>query len=106
MSKLIAAAALTAGALGAIGGTAEAATAGTASATGVTKGFATTYSSPSNQTGVVHHLQANTEVTTMCFREGQVLNGNPLWFIINVEGQSGYIHRDLIAVPEGSVGHC
>ena len=103
MSKLIAAAALTAGALGAIGGTAEAAT---ASATGVTKGFATTYSSPSNQTGVVHHLQPNTEVTTMCFREGQVLNGNPLWFIINVDGQSGYIHRDLIAVPEGSVGHC
>ena len=104
MSKLVAAAALTAGALGALGGTAEAA--GAESVIGVTKGFATTYSSPSNQSGVVHHLQANTPMTTMCFREGQVLNGNPLWFIVNVDGQSGYIHRDLIAVPEGSVRHC
>lgn len=104
MSKLVAAAALTAGAFGALGGTAEAAE--PLSVTGVAKGFATTYSSPSNVTGVVHHLQANTPVTTMCFREGQVLNGNPLWFIINVNGESGYIHRDLLAVPEGSVGHC
>lgn len=104
MSKLVAAAALTAGAFGAFGGTAEAAE--PPSAIGVTKGFATTYSSPSNQTGAVHHLPANTPVTTMCFREGQVLNGNPLWFIVNVNGESGYIHRDLIAVPEGSVGHC
>ncbi len=104
MGKLIAAAALTAGAFGAIGGAVEAAE--PQSVIGVTKGFATTYSSPSNQTGVVHHLPANTEVSTMCFREGQVLNGNPLWFIVNVNGESGYIHRDLIAVPEGSLGHC
>ena len=104
MSKLIAAAALTAGAFAAVGGTAEAA--GAQSAPGVTKGFATTYSSPSNETGTVHHLPANTPVTVMCFREGQVLNGNPLWFIVNVDGDSGYLHRDLLAVPEGSVGHC
>lgn len=104
MSKLIAAAALTAGAFGALGGTAEAAE--PEPVIGITKGFATTYSSPSNETDVVHHLQANTSVNTMCFREGQVLDGNPLWFIVNVDGQSGYIHRDLITLPEGSVRHC
>jgi len=53
----------------------------------------------------VHHLQAGTEVDTLCFREGQLLNGNPLWFIVNVDGQSAYVHRDLIAPPAG-VPHC
>ena len=33
-----------------------------------------------------------------------MLNGNPLWFIINVNGASAYVHRDLIAV--GAVPHC
>ena len=104
MSKLITLAVLsTAGVLTGLG---PAAAAETTSASGTIKGFATTYTSPSNQSVPVHHLQAGTEVDTLCFREGQVLNGNPLWFIINVEGQSGYIHRDLLAIPEGSVGHC
>ena len=104
MSKLIAIAALsTAGVLTGMGGTAEAA--GAASATGTIKGFATTYTSPSNQSMAVHHLPAGTQVETLCFREGQVLNGNPLWFIINVEGQSAYVHRDLIA-PPGNLPHC
>jgi len=104
MSKLIALAALsTAGVLTGLGGTAEAA--GTGSGTGTIKGFATSYTSPSNQSVVVHHLQEGTSVDTLCFREGQVLNGNPLWFIINVEGQSAYVHRDLIVPPAGTP-HC
>ena len=103
MSKFIALAALsTAGVLTGLGG-AEAA--GAASATGTIKGFATTYTSPSNQSVVVHHLQERTQVDTLCFREGQVLNGNPLWFIINVDGQSAYVHRDLIA-PPADLPHC
>ena len=53
----------------------------------------------------VHHLPAGTQVETLCFREGQVLNGNPLWFIINVDGQSAYVHRDLIA-PPANLPHC
>jgi hypothetical protein len=104
MSKLLALAALsTAGVLTGLVGTAEAA--GAASAPGTIKGFATTYTSPSNQSVVVHHLQAGTQVETLCFREGQVLNGNPLWFIINVDGQSAYVHRDLIA-PPADLLHC
>jgi len=104
MSKLIVLAALSAaGVLTGLGGTAEAA--GAASATGTIKAFATTYTSPSNQSVAVHHLPASTQVDTLCFREGQVLNGNPLWFIINVDGQSAYVHRDLIA-PPANVPHC
>ena len=105
MSKLIALAALsTAGVLTGLGG-AEAAAAASATVTGAIKGFATTYTSPSNQSVVVHHLQEGTQVDTLCFREGQVLNGNPLWFIINVDGQSAYVHRDLIA-PPADLPHC
>jgi hypothetical protein len=105
MSKVIAIAALsTAGVLtGLGGGTAEAA--GVESDKGTIKAFATTYTSPSNKSVPVHHLQAGTEVDTLCFREGQLLNGNPLWFIVNVDGQSAYVHRDLIAPPAG-VPHC
>ena len=104
MSNLIAVAALsTAGVLTGLGGPAESADA--ASATGTIKGFATTYTSPSNQSVVVHHLQEGTQVDTLCFREGQVLNGNPLWFIINVDDQSAYVHRDLIA-PPADLPHC
>ena len=104
MSKVIAIAALsTAGVLTGLGaGTAEAAV---ESDKGTIKAFATTYTSPSNKSVPVHHLQAGTEVDTLCFREGQVLNGNPLWFIVNVDGQSAYVHRDLIAPPAG-VPHC
>ncbi len=105
MSKLIALAALsTAGVLtGLGGGTAEAAE--TASGTGTIKGFATSYTSPSNQSVAVDHLPDGTSVDTLCFREGQVLNGNPLWFIINVDGQSAYVHRDVI-VPPANLPHC
>lgn len=103
MFKLLAVAALSgAGLMTGLGTAAEAAT--SQPVTGVIKGFATTYSSPTDQSAVMHHLQAGTEVDTYCVREGQVLNGNPLWFIINVNGASGYVHRDLIAV--GSVPHC
>ena len=105
MSKLIAAAALsTAGVLTGLGaGVAEAGE--TAVGKGVIKAFATTYTSPSNQSDKVHHLQPGTEVDTFCYREGQVLDGNPLWFIVNVDGQSAYVHRDLIN-PPADVPHC
>ena len=104
MNKLATLAVLsTAGVLTGLGATAAAAEA--TSGTGTIKGFATSYSSPSNQSVPVHHLQAGTQVDTLCFREGQVLGGNPLWFIINVDGQSAYVHRDLIAPPAG-LPHC
>ena len=104
MSKLITLAVMsTAGILTGLGGAAEAA--GASSASGTIKGFATTYTSPSNQSVAVHHLQEGTQVDTLCFREGQVLNGNPLWFIINADGQSAYVHRDLIVPPAG-LPHC
>jgi hypothetical protein len=105
MSKLIAAVALSAAGVftGVGGGVAETAEVG--SAKGVIKSFATTYTSPSNDSVRVHHLQPGTEVDTHCFREGQVLNGNPLWFIVNVDGQSAYVHRDMLN-PPANLPHC
>ena len=105
MNKLLAIAALSgAGLVTGIGTAAAAETATSQPVTGVIKGFATTYSSPSNQSEAMYHLQAGTQVDTHCVREGQVLNGTPLWFIINVDGASAYVHRDLISV--GKVPHC
>jgi hypothetical protein len=104
MSKLLAVAALSgAGLMAGLGGATEAAAG--QPVPGVIKGFATVYSSPSDQSERMYHLQPDTTVDTWCYREGQVLNGNPLWFIINVDGLSGYVHRDLIAVDR-NVPHC
>lgn len=103
VKKMLAVAAMSgAGVLAGIG-TAEAATS-SEPVTGVIKGFATTYSSPSNESARMYHLQAGTQVDTYCYREGQVLNGNPLWFVINVDGDTAYVHRDLISVDD--VPHC
>lgn len=103
MSKMLAVAALSGAGFMAGIGSADAATT-SEPVTGVIKGFATAYSSPSDESTRMYHLQAGTQVDTHCYREGQVLNGNPLWFIINVDGTSAYVHRDLISVD--SVPHC
>jgi hypothetical protein len=91
---------------------AVAATAGTASAAeevagkpGTIIGYATSYTSPSNTSIPVHHLKPGTNVETMCFREGQVLNGNPYWFLIKYDGQTAYVHRDAISAPH-DLRHC
>jgi len=99
MKNMLTVAALSGAGLLAGIGTAEAAST-SKPVTGVMKGFATTYSSPSNESARMYHVQAGTQVDTYCYREGQVLNGNPLWFIINVDGTSAYVHRDLIAVDD------
>ena len=102
-------------ALGAVGVTALAAagwqpdTAKAATTPAVGKGtiigYATTYTSPSNASIPVHHLKPGDEVETYCFRQGQVLNGNPYWFAINTGGETAYVHKDSISVPDG-VLHC
>jgi len=103
MSKLLAVAALSgAGLMAGIGNSAEAAT--SQPVTGWTKGFTTAYSSPTNQSKVMYDLDADTSVDTYCWREGQVLDGDPRWFIINTKGASAYVHVDLISV--GEVPHC
>ena len=104
MRKLVAIAALsTAAAAGAVG---LASTASAAAPTGHIKHFATSYTSPSNTSIPVHTgLKAGTEVETLCFREGQRLNGNSYWFLIKKDGDMGYVHRDSIA-PPADTRHC
>jgi hypothetical protein len=104
MSKLLAVAALSGAGLMAGIGTAEAAA--SEPVTGWTKGFATAYSSPSNQSKGMYTVEANTQVDTYCYREGQVLEGDPRWFIVNTNGASAYVHVPLISVDPNEVGHC
>jgi hypothetical protein len=78
--------------------------AGSASATdaniGYIKQYGISYSSPSDATAPVHKgLPPGTPVDTLCVRKGQVLNDNPYWFLIEKDGDVGYVHRDDIAPP-------
>lgn len=67
----------------------------------------TSYTSPSNQsTPMRTDLTAGTQVETLCFTEGQELNGNHYWFRIVKDGEhGGYVHRDAISGASG-LKHC
>ena len=97
MSKLLAVATLSGAAMMTGIGTAEAET--PAPVTGTIKSFTTAYSSPSNQSSSMYRLDAGTQVDAHCYREGQELEKNPLWLIINVEGVSAYVHAYQIHTP-------
>ena len=105
MRKLIALATLSAVAgIGAVAGVAGTASADTS--TSIIKNYTTSYTSPSDTSFPVHKgLQPYTPVETMCFREGQTLRNNPLWFLIEKDGNLGYVHRDAIDV-KGAVPPC
>src|SRR5215467_15401772 len=60
---------------------------------GIIKDFTTSHVSPSNETGVVHTgLEKGERVDIHCFREGQQLDGNGYWFVIEKSGDAGYVH--------------
>jgi hypothetical protein len=105
MRKRFALAALSAVAgLGAVVGLAG--TAGATESTGYIKHHTTSFTSPSTVSTAVHHnLTPETPVNTKCFREGQVRNGNPYWFLIEKNGDLGYVHVDAISAPKDTP-HC
>lgn len=109
MRKLIALTLSTVAAAGAVVGLAG--TAGASSAdtlTGTIKTYTTSYSSPSDRSVPVHlNLLPAEKVDTLCFREGDEINGNAYWFKIRKGGETGYVHRDLIVPPsETELKHC
>jgi hypothetical protein len=65
----------------------------------------TSYSSPSQATMPVHSLRPGDQVETLCFTEGQSVNGNAYWFRISRNGDSGYVHRDAM-IPPTELRHC
>ena len=108
MRKLIGLAALSA----AVGVGALAGFAGTAGATeatgapGLITQVTTSYSSPSNLSVPVHEdLQPGTTVDTLCYRQGQSLNGTSVWFMIGKDGERSYVNRAAIQ-PLGDVPAC
>jgi hypothetical protein len=104
MRKLVLIAALSLAGVAAIVGPATAA-APQAAGTGTIINYATSYTSPSNTSIPVHHLVPGEQVETLCFREGQVLNGNPYWFLIRSDGETAYVHRGSISPPP-DLRHC
>jgi hypothetical protein len=105
MRKRIAIATLSAVAgIGAVAGLAG--PAGAMDSTGYIKQYTTSYTSPSNISIPVHHNMApGTPVSTLCFREGQAQNGNSTWFLIEKNGDLGYVHLDGISAPKDT-RHC
>ena len=104
MKKVLALAALSAVAgfagLAGVAGSANAADADAAANTGYIKQYTMSYSSPSVHTDMVHRgLQPGTPMETHCVREGQLLNGNSRWFIVEKDGDVGYVHGDVISAP-------
>jgi len=99
MRMLLAAAALSAAGLMTGIGTAGAETATPPPVTGTVKDFTTAYSSPTNQSIAMYRLYPGNQVDTHCVREGQVLDGNPQWLIVNVDGVSAYVHAYQISTP-------
>jgi hypothetical protein len=111
MRTRIALAALSAVAgLGALVGFAGQASAANDSAASTTTGwikqYTTSFTSPSTTSIPVHTgLSEGTPVDVHCFREGQKINGNGYWFIIEKDGEVGYVHRDAISAPT-TTPHC
>jgi hypothetical protein len=105
MRTRIALAALTAVAgLGALAGFAGQASAANVSAetsaTGYIKQPTTSFSSPSANSAPVHlGLTDGTPVEVHCFREGDKVGGNARWFIIEKDGDAGYVHQSAIWAP-------
>jgi hypothetical protein len=70
------------------------------SSTGYIKQYATSYVSPSQFTLPVHKgLAPGEPVKTHCARQGLPLNGSSVWFIIEKDGDAGYVHSGDISVP-------
>jgi hypothetical protein len=111
MRTRIALAALSAVAgLGALVGFAGQANAASTSAdsttTGYIKQYTTSYTGPSTTASVVHTgLAEETPVDVRCFREGEKINGNGYWFLVEKGGDLGYVHRDAIWAPH-TTPHC
>jgi hypothetical protein len=71
----------------------------------VTK-YAASFTGPSTTASVVHEmLEPDTVVDAYCFRIGQPLDGNAVWFAINHDGETGYIHRAALSAPT-DLPHC
>jgi hypothetical protein len=87
------------GALAGLAGLAGSANA-TETSTGYIKQYTMSYVSPSENTRPVHKgLAPGEPVLTHCAREGQPLDGSSVWFIIEKDGDAGYVHSGDISVP-------
>jgi hypothetical protein len=103
--RILFAAAAGLAAVGVVGLAGVAGAAEYADPTGLIIAPATSYSSPSNQSGPIRSLSPGTGVRTVCFTEGQTLVGNHNWFRISEADGSGYVHRSAISVAPG-LRHC
>ncbi len=73
--------------------------------TGYVKDYTTSFTSPSDTSVAVHHLDPGTTVDTYCFRNGQAHGGQAAWFAINHDGETAYVHSSALSVST-TLPHC
>jgi hypothetical protein len=82
--------------------------AGTAGATeqnGIITRATTSYTSPSNNSAPVLSLAPGTAVETVCYTEGQHLDGSNYWFRVLHDDTSSFVPRASIT-PPSELRHC
>jgi hypothetical protein len=103
MRKIIVAVA--AAALAALAMIGLAGTAGAAEQNGIITRATTSYTSPSNHSEPVLSLAAGTQVETVCYTEGQLVEGSSRWFRVRHDDSSSFVNRASITPPAG-LRHC
>ncbi|MEO8907329.1 MAG: SH3 domain-containing protein [Microbacteriaceae bacterium] len=114
-TRILTATGLVTASLFAVAGAATAATVGTDAATsntsasgvpnGIIKQDSTSYTSPSRNSQAVDVLLKGEQVEVICFREGERVNENPVWFKIAKGDRVSYVYRDAIHAPL-NLKHC
>jgi len=101
---IILSAATALGAIG-IGGTATAGSVDTSSHVGWIKRTTTSYQDPTNRSRPVHYGLQPGPIRMICFAEGQQIDNNPYWILVDKDGTRGFVNRDSTA-PAEDLRHC
>ena len=94
-------------ALGAIviGGTANAGSVDTSDHVGWIKQATTSYQDPTNKSRPIHYGLQPDPIRMICFAEGQEMDKNPYWILVDKDGNRGFVHRYATA-PAEDLRHC
>ncbi len=69
----------------------------------------TAYTSPSQNSEAVASLEAGTPVQSLCYTEGQRVDGTSTWFRISTDGDGrpdGFVNRSAIDGAQSALPHC
>jgi hypothetical protein len=68
---------------------------------------ASSFNAPREDAVRVDTFVGGEQVEALCFTEGQVVDGNPIWFRIEQNGEyRGFVHRDALGGVPTDLRHC